>query len=131
MRRVARTPFILLLFFAVASCAPRLAPTISRSGMVVCASAPACDVGAAVLTRGGNAVDAAVATAFALAVTHPSAGNIGGGGFMLVRTPDGQATSFDYREEAPRAATRTMYLRDGQIDISLTNEGYLAPGASS
>lgn len=128
MRRVARTRFILLLSFAVASCTPRLAPTLSRSGLVVCASAPACDVGAAVLTRGGNAVDAAVATAFALAVTHPSAGNIGGGGFMLVRTPGGQATSFDYREKAPRSATRTMYLRDGRIDISLTNEGYLAPG---
>src|SRR5919106_1196044 len=90
----------------------------SRDGLVVCTSAPACDAGAGVLARGGNAVDAAVATAFALAVTHPAAGNIGGGGFMIVRTSDGQATSFDYREKAPRAATRTMYLRGGEIDIS-------------
>jgi len=100
----------------------------SKDGIVVCTSAPACDVGAAILARGGTAVDAAVATAFALAVTHPSAGNIGGGGFMVVRSPDGKATTFDYREKAPLKSTRTMYLRDGKVDISLTNEGYLAPG---
>src|SRR5919204_5347166 len=86
----------------------------SRDGMVVCQSAPACDAGAAILARGGNAVDAAVATAFALAVTHPTAGNIGGGGFMVVRTPDGRTTAVDYRERAPLTATRTMYLdKDG------------------
>ena len=62
----------------------------SKEGLVVCTSAPACDAGAAVLERGGNAVDAAVATGFALAVTHPSAGNIGGGGFMIVRTRSGE-----------------------------------------
>jgi gamma-glutamyltranspeptidase/glutathione hydrolase len=73
-------------------------------------------------------VDAAVATAFALAVTHPSAGNIGGGGFMVVRSPNGKVTTFDYREKAPGKSTRTMYLRDGKVDINLTNEGYLAPG---
>ena len=60
------------------------------TGMVVCTSAPACDAGAAILAQGGNAVDAAVATAFALAVTHPSAGNIGGGGFMIVRAANGR-----------------------------------------
>src|SRR6478609_3127877 len=93
----------------------------SRSGMVVCTSAPACDAGAAILARGGNAVDAAVATAFALSVTHPSAGNIGGGGFMLVRSADGTVTSFDYREKAPGKATQKMYMRDGKVDINLTN----------
>lgn len=100
----------------------------SKNGIVVCTSAPACDVGASILAKGGTAVDAAVATAFALAVTHPSAGNIGGGGFMVVRSPNGKATAFDYREKAPLKSTRTMYLRDGKVDISLTNEGYLAPG---
>ena len=69
----------------------------SKDGLVVCVSAPSCDAGAGILAQGGNAVDAAVATAFALAVTHPSAGNLGGGGFMIVRTPTGEATTFDYR----------------------------------
>jgi gamma-glutamyltranspeptidase/glutathione hydrolase len=101
----------------------------SKDGLVVCTSAPACDAGASVMAKGGNAVDAAVATAFALAVTHPAAGNIGGGGFMIVRTPDGQLTSFDYREQAPLASTRTMYLdKEGKINGALTRSGYLAPG---
>ncbi len=101
----------------------------SRTGLVVCVSAPACDAGAAVLAKGGNAVDAAVATSFALAVTHPSAGNIGGGGFMIVRTPSGELASFDYREKAPLKSTRTMYVgKDGKIDRRLTAAGYLAPG---
>ena len=101
----------------------------SRDGLVVCTSAPACDAGAAILARGGTAVDAAVATGFALAVTHPAAGNIGGGGFMVVRTPAGAVTAFDFRERAPFAATPTMYLQpDGSIDRSLTESGYLAAG---
>jgi gamma-glutamyltranspeptidase / glutathione hydrolase len=101
----------------------------SKDGLVVCQSALACDAGASVLARGGNAVDAAVATAFALAVTHPSAGNIGGGGFMIVRKPSGALTAFDYREKAPFKSTSTMYLGpDGAIDRSLTASGYLAPG---
>jgi gamma-glutamyltranspeptidase/glutathione hydrolase len=97
--------------------------------VVVSVSGLASDVGASILARGGNAVDAAVATAFALAVTHPSAGNLGGGGFMIVRTADGNATTFDYRERAPAAATPTMYLKpDGTINRSLTAQGWLAPG---
>jgi gamma-glutamyltranspeptidase/glutathione hydrolase len=101
----------------------------SKDGLVVCVSSPSCDAGAGVLAAGGNAVDAAVATAFALAVTHPFAGNIGGGGFMIVRTASGQVTTFDYREKAPLESTRTMYLgADGEIDRSRTAAGYLAPG---
>jgi gamma-glutamyltranspeptidase / glutathione hydrolase len=101
----------------------------SRTGLVVSSSDIASDLGAAVLARGGNAVDAAVATAFAMAVTHPTAGNIGGGGFMIVRLPNGAATAFDYREMAPGKATPTMYLgADGNINRSLTAAGYLAPG---
>jgi gamma-glutamyltranspeptidase/glutathione hydrolase len=101
----------------------------SKDGLVVCVSSPSCDAGASVLAAGGNAVDAAVATAFALAVTHPSAGNIGGGGFMIVRTPSGEVAAFDYREKAPLKSTRTMYVgADGKIDRGLTAAGYLAPG---
>lgn len=135
LRRLFRSASLLLLPAALAPNAEQLAaqtpsaPVASRNGLVVSVSAPASDVGAAILASGGNAVDAAVATAFALAVTHPSAGNIGGGGFMIVRTPDGRATTFDYRERAPLASTPTMYLgSDGNIDRSLTASGWLAPG---
>jgi gamma-glutamyltranspeptidase/glutathione hydrolase len=101
----------------------------SKTGLVVSVSAPASDIGAAILAKGGNAVDAAVATAFALAVTHPSAGNIGGGGFMIIRLPDGTATTIDYRERAPGKSTSTMYLgADGRIDRALTARGWLAAG---
>jgi gamma-glutamyltranspeptidase/glutathione hydrolase len=104
-------------------------PVISREGLVVSASDVASDIGAAVLARGGNAVDAAVATGFALAVTYPVAGNLGGGGFMIVRTPGGKTAAIDYREKAPERSTQTMYLgRDGAIVPTLTASGYLAPG---
>src|SRR4051794_31127721 len=119
------------LFVSTLSIVPRIDDlgVEGRNGLVVCTSAPACDAGASVLAAGGNAVDAAVATAFALAVTHPSAGNIGGGGFMIVRTPNRKATAIDYREKAPLRSTRTMYLGgDGEIARELTNTGYLAPG---
>ncbi|MDQ3486663.1 MAG: gamma-glutamyltransferase [Acidobacteriota bacterium] len=123
---------VLTLAFSIATSRSAVAQDLgvpSKDGLVVCTSAPACDAGASVMVLGGNAVDAAVATAFALAVTHPAAGNIGGGGFMIVRTPDGQLTSFDYREQAPLGATRTMYVGpDGKIVRALTNAGYLAPG---
>lgn len=81
----------------------------SSGGMVVSASAIASEVGRNVLAAGGNAVDAAIATGFALAVTYPTAGNIGGGGFMVIRFPDGRATTIDFREKAPAAATPTMF----------------------
>lgn len=104
-------------------------PVTSRDGMVISTSAPASDVGAAILKKGGNAVDAAVATAFALAVTHPSAGNIGGGGFMVIRLADGSSTTVDYRERAPIRSTPTMYLDStGKIVRQRTATGYLAPG---
>ena len=89
----------------------------STSGMVVSASPEASAVGAAVLRAGGNAVDAAVATGFALAVTYPSAGNIGGGGYIVIRMADGRNTAIDARETAPAAAHRDMYrTADGTVD---------------
>jgi gamma-glutamyltranspeptidase / glutathione hydrolase len=101
----------------------------TRSGIVVSSSDVASDLGATILAKGGNAVDAAVATAFAMAVTHPFAGNLGGGGFMVVRTARGEAATFDYRETAPAKSTQTMYLGpDGKIVRTLTATGYLAPG---
>ena len=127
------TPVIAALAIAVLPGVARQVPVelgvASRTGVVVSASDLASDIGAEILAKGGNAVDAAVATAFALAVAHPTAGNLGGGGFMIVRTPDGKATAIDYREVAPGKATPTMYLgADGNINRSLTNTGYLAPG---
>src|ERR1700741_4071629 len=108
INRMLRAACIGTLFTAILAWSPGSRPAAapdqgvsSRDGLVVCTSAPACDAGAAILAKGGSAVDAAVATAFALAVTHPSAGNIGGGGFMLVRSAAGDVTTFDYREKAP------------------------------
>jgi gamma-glutamyltranspeptidase / glutathione hydrolase len=85
-------------------------PERARNAMVVSQESHATDAGVAVLRSGGNAVDAAIAVAFALAVTHPTAGNLGGGGFMLVRLANGKSTFIDFREQAPAAATRDMYL---------------------
>jgi len=85
-------------------------PVYAQKAMVVAAEEHAVDIGVAVLRSGGNAVDAAVAVGFALAVTHPFAGNIGGGGFMLIRLADGRTTFIDFREKAPSRASRDMYL---------------------
>ncbi|MDT5263171.1 MAG: gamma-glutamyltranspeptidase / glutathione hydrolase, partial [Acidobacteriota bacterium] len=85
-------------------------PVRAPHGMVASTSRIASQVGVDVLRRGGNAVDAAIAVAFSLAVTYPAAGNLGGGGFMLIRLRDGRTTAIDYREMAPASANRNVYL---------------------
>jgi gamma-glutamyltranspeptidase / glutathione hydrolase len=101
----------------------------SQNGVVVSAHHVASDIGAAILAKGGNAIDAAVATAFALAVTLPDAGNIGGGGFMVIRLANGKATTIDYREKAPARSTPDMYLSsDGKILSEATDSGWRSPG---
>ena len=94
-------------------------------GMIVTDEELGSQAGVEILKRGGNAVDAAVATAFALAVVEPAAGNIGGGGFMLIRLADGKTTFVDYRERAPGKATRDMYVgKDGKLDEEASIIGY-------
>jgi len=118
---------ILLLF-----CVFRLSaqePEYARTGMVVSASQLASDAGRDILKQGGNAIDAAVATAFALAVTWPSAGNIGGGGFIVFRDQTGKVTTFDFREKAPKAALPDMYVDEaGNLIPDLNHEGILSVG---
>jgi gamma-glutamyltranspeptidase/glutathione hydrolase len=140
VHRPRLTPLVALTI-AVAACAPR-GPAIpadwpfagdttavqAAQGMVVTTDGYASEVGVSVLRAGGNAVDAAVATAFALAVVNPEAGNLGGGGFMLLRLSDGRAAALDFRERAPRAAARNMYLdADGRLTHASV-EGHRAVG---
>lgn len=87
-------------------------PVRATHGMVASVDALATQVGVDILKQGGNAVDAAVAVGYALAVTHPQAGNPGGGGFMMLRTKDGKTTAIDFREMAPNQASRDMFLDD-------------------
>jgi gamma-glutamyltranspeptidase/glutathione hydrolase len=123
MRRIAA-----LVLIAVAAPMWSAQPVRARHGMVVTRERHATQAGLNVLKSGGNAVDAAVTVGLALAVTHPSAGNIGGGGFMLIRLADGRTTFIDFRERAPKAATRNMYLdASGKVtEDSLV--GYRASG---
>lgn len=104
-------------------------PVRATQGMVASVDAMATQVGVDILKQGGNAVDAAVAVGYALAVTHPQAGNLGGGGFMLLRTKDGATTAIDFREMAPAGATRDMFLDDqGNADAKKSLTSHLASG---
>ena len=105
-------------------------PVISENGMVSAQDRIAAEVGRDILARGGNAIDAAVATGFALAVTHPQAGNLGGGGFMMVHLAEtGEVIALDFREMAPAGATRDMYLgADGEVDNKLAQYSRLSAG---
>lgn len=109
--------------------AASVAPIPAENGMVVSAQHLATQVGVEVLKRGGNAVDAAVAVGYALAVAYPAAGNLGGGGFMTIQLADGRKTFLDFRETAPKAATANMYLdKDGNVIKGISTKGHLAVG---
>jgi gamma-glutamyltranspeptidase/glutathione hydrolase len=103
-------------------------PYRAAQGMVVSQSALASEVGWRVIRDGGNAVDAAVATAFALAVTHPTAGNIGGGGFLVFRPASGEPAAFDFREAAPAGSSPIMWLKDGKYDFDLHHNSHRSVG---
>ena len=120
---------MLLIVVSVTSDATSLHPVRGANGMVVSSSRFASEVGTEILQQGGNVIDAAVATAFAMAVTWPTAGNIGGGGFLVYHGADGEATTFDFREKAPLTSTKTMYLdEDGNVRDNSNHDGVLAIG---
>ena len=128
-RRVAGSGLVLAAGLALA---PALTgstqPIRARQAMVVSQDAIASAVGVEVMRAGGNAVDAAVAAAFALAVTYPTAGNIGGGGFLVYRPAEGEPAAYDFRETAPAGSSPTMFLRDGEYDPVLHHNSHLAVG---
>lgn len=130
-----RAAFLAVLLIAVFSCEPQVKQKeevrglIAEKAMVVSAHPLASEVGKNILQKGGNAVDAAIATQFALAVVYPGAGNIGGGGFMVSRMANGEIASLDYREKAPLAGGRDMYLdENGEIIPNSSLRGHLAAG---
>ena len=132
--RLLPPPSLLLLVLLVLGNLPAIAqhgrqPVTSEHGMVVSTQYLASEIGRDILQQGGNAVDAAVATAFALAVVHPAAGNIGGGGFLVFHGADGEVTSFNFREKAPLAASETMMLnKDGSISSENRHYNLLSTG---
>ena len=129
-----RIVFLLLACWMVACRAPdskkeRVTGFIADSAMVVCAHPLAAKIGVDILKKGGNAIDASIAVQFALTVAFPAAGNIGGGGFMLVRTKEGAVSFLDFREKAPSRATARMYLNEnGDVIKNLSISGHLASG---
>jgi gamma-glutamyltranspeptidase/glutathione hydrolase len=127
MKNVAAV--VVTLWVSVAAQAASVAPVAAENGMVVTAQHLATRVGVDVLKDGGNAVDAAVAVGYALAVVYPAAGNLGGGGFMTLQMADGRKTFLDFRETAPLAATADMYLdQQGNVIKGLSTRSHLAVG---
>jgi len=119
---------LLLVVAAVGPAATASVPTRATHGMVVSQNAIASKAGVDVLKDGGTAIDAAIATAFALAVVHPSAGNIGGGGFIVYRPATGDPVAYDFREMAPSGSSPTMFLKDGKYESAIHHRGYLSVG---
>jgi gamma-glutamyltranspeptidase/glutathione hydrolase len=131
MKRKHTRILLILLFLPLIALTPTggRTPVYAKQGMVTSASTIASEIGRDILKRGGNAIDAAVATAFALAVTWPAAGNIGGGGFIVYRPNAGAPTTFDFREKAPIAANSKMYLDEkGELIKNLNHVGVLSVG---
>jgi gamma-glutamyltranspeptidase / glutathione hydrolase len=127
MKKLRLLPLLLLIATVLQAATPQ--PVRAPHAMVASTSEIASKVGADIMKKGGNAVDAAIAVSLALAVTWPSAGNLGGGGFMLIRKADGTTEALDYRERAPLAASRDMYLdANGDVVKGLSTEGYKAVG---
>ena len=123
------TFFALILFTTAIFANHGRIPAYAKKGMVVSTSIIASEIGRDILQKGGNAIDAAVATAFALAVTWPQAGNIGGGGFLVFHNNKGDVTTFDFREKAPLAATEEMFLgEDGKVDHNSNHDSLIAVG---
>ena len=127
-RPVSLTLAVAFFFGIFPKAAQAAQPVRAKNGMVASQSFIASQVGADVLWDGGNAVDAAIATAFALAVVHPTAGNIGGGGFMLTRMGAGRPVAYDFRETAPALATPQMFLKDGKYNADLHHNSHVAVG---
>lgn len=120
---------VILSINPVSVMAASQAPQFSTGGMVASRSVLASQVGADILAAGGNAIDAAVAVGFALAVTYPSAGNLGGGGFMVIHLADGTVTTNDHRERAPLLASKDMFLdKKGSVIKGLSTQSHLAVG---
>lgn len=120
---------LLIYFILSTACSDKLQPVDARNGMVVSTSSYASKVGVDILKQGGNAIDAAVAVGFALAVTYPSAGNLGGGGFMVIHLSDGKNIAIDFREKAPLSAHRDMYLNEsGEFVPELSMYGATSAG---
>jgi gamma-glutamyltranspeptidase/glutathione hydrolase len=127
--RFFKKEVLALLLFSPAALAADPAPVAASKGMVVTAQHLASDVGADILRQGGNAVDAAVAVGYALAVTYPAAGNVGGGGFMTLRLADGRTDFLDFREKAPLAATANMFQDSaGNVVKGLSTSSWLSSG---
>jgi gamma-glutamyltranspeptidase/glutathione hydrolase len=129
MRILKSLSILVILFLFFYSCSPSAKPKVYQNGLVVSAHYRASDVGNQILQQGGNAFDAAVAVQFALAVVYPRAGNIGGGGFAIIRTADGKHNSLDFRETAPTASFEEMYCdKEGNVHSDWSQKGHLAVG---
>lgn len=130
MKRFFVLPLAIIVLACNTSKKEKVIGLVTDSAMVVSAHTLASQVGVDIMKQGGNAIDAAIATHFALAVVFPAAGNIGGGGFMVVRLKDGTTATLDFREKAPAAATTNMYLDSaGNIIPDLSTQGHLLRGS--